>query len=171
MRRAWASVDGVFAVAHRTPSTAAGCAALGAAGATVFEVDVQLTARGVVVSHFFPLPVLRAVEHDNWRFRRARALAGDALLADVVALVPADRDVLLDLKETAPDRRRALLERLAEQLPDRRRYVVSSESVEDLAAMRGHGFRTWRTARDRRWHIIRRQRVKSEAASADPTGG
>ncbi|MFL6137069.1 MAG: glycerophosphodiester phosphodiesterase [Frankiaceae bacterium] len=139
----------MLAVAHRTPLTAAGCAALAAAGAGAYEVDVQLSARGVVVSHYFPLPVLRRVEHDNWRLRRARALGQDALLADVLALVPPDRDILLDLKETAPERRLALRERLAEQVPDKRRFVVSSERADDLAAMRRHGFRTWRTARGR----------------------
>lgn len=141
----------VFVVAHRTPATRDECERVAAAGASVFELDVQLSGRGVVVSHFLRLPPpVRMVEHDNWRFRRSRGLIADPLLADAVALVPAGCRILLDLKETDPGRRRDLREALVDAFPTPARCVVSTEEVEDLEAMRRAGFATWRTARSRR---------------------
>ena len=76
-----------LSVAHRTPADAIGIAALAAAGATVFEVDVRLLGGHLRVTHFQPL--LRGVplvQHDNWRLRLGPPRAPH--LSDVLALVP-----------------------------------------------------------------------------------
>lgn len=133
-------------VAHRTPSTAAECARVAAAGARVFELDVQLGRDRVVVSHY--LPVLRRrgwLENDNWRFRRSAALDQDPSVSDVLARIPDGCRVLLDLKEREPARRAELNRRLATELTDRTRLVVSTSDTEDLETLRSAGFPTWRT--------------------------
>ena len=58
--------------------------------------------------------------------------------------------MLLDPKETRPDRRRSLREQLSEQLPERGRFVVSTDNAEDLRGYRNAGFGTWRTVGDQR---------------------
>src|SRR4051812_21871545 len=56
----------VLLIAHRTPRTAAACDDLAAAGAQLFECDVQLRGDTVVVSHFLPfLGRPGWLEHDN----------------------------------------------------------------------------------------------------------
>jgi glycerophosphoryl diester phosphodiesterase len=154
------SVVGVFAVAHRAPPTAEACASLHRAGAEIFELDVQLSPRGVVVSHFLPLPrPLTRVERDNWRLRRARELAQDPLLDDALDVIPPTARVLLDLKEKTEQRRHELCLRLADELPGLTahhpqpqigRWLVSTESTADLAMLRAAGLHGWRTARGRR---------------------
>jgi glycerophosphoryl diester phosphodiesterase len=136
-------VDAMLLVAHRTPPTAAACAALAASGVQVFEVDVQLGGDGIVVSHFLPLFGVRGwIEHDNARMRwRSR---DDPTLDEVAARVPAQCRILLDPKETAARRRVELLERIV-ALPDRERFVTSTTHPGDLAALRGAGMHTWRT--------------------------
>ena len=133
----------MLVVAHRTPSTATECAALADAGVQVFEVDVQLGADGIVVSHYLPLFGVRGwIEHDNarmrWRSRR------DPTLDEVTELVPVHCRILLDPKETAPSRRAELVRRIA-ALPGTERYVTSTSETADLAALRAAGMRTWRT--------------------------
>lgn len=135
-----------FAVAHRTPLTADACAQLHAAGASAFEVDVQLSSRGVVVSHF--LPFTPWAEHDNWRFRRPAGLAQDPLLGEVVALLPATAQLLIDPKERAAGRRDELRARVLEEISVER-CVVSTDDPADLDGWSRAGARTWRTARDR----------------------
>ena len=57
-------------VSHRTPRTEAGCEELARAGASVFELDVQLNGDRMVVSHY--LPVFRVpgwLENDNFSVR------------------------------------------------------------------------------------------------------
>lgn len=133
-------------VAHRTPTDRAACARLAAAGASVFEVDVQLAAGRLVASHYHPLRRLRWVERDNWRLRW-HGIA-DPLLADVDAAVPADRVLLLDLKARGSQERRRLVTALAAALPGRDRYRVCTSEPDDLAALRAAGFPTWRTVGD-----------------------
>jgi glycerophosphoryl diester phosphodiesterase len=136
----------VFVVAHRTPATPAACAALVEAGVSCFELDIQLSARGVVVSHFLPLLGVRGwIENDNWRFRWRSAR--DPLVSEVLACIPDGVDVLLDPKETEASRRADLVRRVAE-LPDRERYVVSTSALDDLVAYRAAGLRTWRTLKN-----------------------
>jgi glycerophosphoryl diester phosphodiesterase len=139
----------VLLVAHRTPPSTQACAELAAAGARVFEIDVQPSRRGVVVSHFLPTFGVRGwLENDGRRVRLSRRVAVDPLLSDVLAHVPTDGRVLLDPKETQPGRRVLLREQLAAELPDRARYVVSTDDPDDLDAYRRLGFGTWRTIGD-----------------------
>ncbi len=133
-------------VAHRTPSTRAGCARLAAAGARVFEADVQVDARDrVVVSHYLPMGRAGLLHRDNWRIRWHRAALRDPTLADVSAVVPDDCLVLLDLKGRARPSRDRLCDVLIDGLPDRERYRVCSAHPGELARLRSAGFRTWRT--------------------------
>jgi hypothetical protein len=157
----------VLLVAHRTPASAARCADLAAAGAGVFEVDVQLRAGAVAVSHYLPLALAGRLQRDNWRLRWHTAGARDPALAVVDGHVPAGCRVLLDLKESAPDRLRDLVAELAGSLPDRQRYVVCAVDPEPLADARGAGFATWRTARDRRElaRLLADGRLPDEAVS------
>jgi glycerophosphoryl diester phosphodiesterase len=139
-------------VAHRTPLSAAGCAALAAAGAGAFELDVQLIDGRLVVSHFVTLPRLpRWIEHDNWRFRLRNGRPFDAAFADVVRFVPADCRILLDPKLKQGADRVRLAEALAATVPagERERFVVSTSHPGDLDRYRAAGFPTWRTIGNR----------------------
>lgn len=134
-------------VAHRTPATPAGCDRLAAAGARVFEVDVQLDdAERVLVSHYLPLgPVL---QRDNWRLRpRARAVR-DPLLAEVLARVPDGCEVLLDLKERSAARADRLVAALTAALGGQSGFIACGGQAGDLDRLRAAGFRTWRTIGD-----------------------
>lgn len=134
-------------VAHRTPDTREGCEHLAAAGAQVFEADVQVNDRNrVVVSHYLPLGSV--LHRDNWRIRWHTRAVRDPLLADVVARVPEPCQILLDLKEKTPARRARLIAALVESLPERSRFRVCGHLDDDLDAARRAGFRTWRTARN-----------------------
>lgn len=136
-------------VAHRTPETREGCEQLAAAGAQVFEADVQVNDRNrIVVSHYLPFGWV--LHRDNWRIRWHTSAVRDPLLADVVARVPEQCPILLDLKEKAPARRARLIAALIESLPERSRFRVCGHVGEDLDAARRAGFRTWRTARNAR---------------------
>jgi glycerophosphoryl diester phosphodiesterase len=135
----------VLLVAHRTPASADRCARLAAAGAGVFEIDVQLIGGRLAVSHYLPLGPAGRVQRDNWRVRWHTASARDPGVLDVAAAVPAQCTVLLDIKEKLPHRRRDLLAAMAETLPDRDRYRVCGPWPEDLELARRAGFRTWRT--------------------------
>jgi glycerophosphoryl diester phosphodiesterase len=140
----------MLVVAHRTPSTAAGCAEFAAAGARFFEVDVQLAGDTVVVSHYLPfLRLPHWFEHDNWRFRWRSGPPHDMSLRDAVDIVPADCRLLLDPKETDPRRRARLAEELDRVLPGRERFCVSTDVLEDLARYRAAGFDTWRTIKNK----------------------
>lgn len=140
-------VEPVFVVAHRTPTTPEGCSALAASGVGYFELDVQLSTDGLVVSHFLPLLGIRGwIENDNWRFRWRSSR--DPSVADVLAGIPAESGVLLDPKETERTRRAELVRRVRE-LPDPERLVVSTSQLDDLAAFRNAGLRTWRTIKNR----------------------
>jgi glycerophosphoryl diester phosphodiesterase len=141
----------VILVAHRTPSSASRCAHLAAAGAGVFEVDVQLRSGRLAVSHYVPLGPVGRLQRDNWRLRWHTRGRLDPALAEVDAVVPAGCRVLLDLKESAPPRRRELVDALADGLGDapRERYLVCSPFADDLEGARSAGFATWRTVRSR----------------------
>lgn len=144
-------------VAHRTPTTAAGCAALAAAGAHAFELDVQLRGTRLVVSHYLPFLGVRGwLEHDNGRFRWRSGPPRDPALLDIVALIPPQCLILLDPKETEPCRRRALHEALVAALPERDRLRVSTDRADDLERYRAAGFQTWRTIKTGRalGHVI-----------------
>jgi glycerophosphoryl diester phosphodiesterase len=139
----------VLLVAHRTPATRAACEQVAAAGAQVFEADVQVDAQGrIVVSHY--LPFGRYLHRDNWRVRWHTRRIRDPQLADISAIVPDDCLILLDLKESAPAGRARLVAALMAALPDRDRFRVCGHRAADLAELRAAGFGTWRTARDAR---------------------
>jgi glycerophosphoryl diester phosphodiesterase len=141
----------VLVVAHRTPSSRSACERLAAAGAQVFEADVQIDAHDrIVVSHFLPFGRYGLVQRDNWRLRWHSAAARDPQLLAVAAIVPDQCLVLLDLKEKATDRRARLVSAIAGSLADRTRFRVCGPCADDLAQLRDAGFRTWRTVGDRR---------------------
>lgn len=151
-------------VAHRTPTTAFDCAGLAAAGASVFELDVQLVDGRLVVSHF--LPVLRRrgwLENDSWRFRWTGRGTPDRSVQDMAGLVPDHCGIALDLKEGEPGRRAELKQRLMVEIRDTDRYRVSSGDPADLAQFRAAGFRTWRTIGGKR----DLERVMGEGQLAD----
>ncbi|HZC69784.1 MAG TPA: glycerophosphodiester phosphodiesterase [Jatrophihabitans sp.] len=136
-------------VAHRTPATREACERVAAAGAQVFEADVQVDEHGqIVVSHY--LPIGRVLHRDNWRFRWHTGAVRDPLLTDVIARVPERCLILLDLKERIPARCARLTSALIESFPDRSRFRVCGHLDDDLDTVRRAGFRTWRTARDPR---------------------
>lgn len=141
----------MFTVAHRTPLDAAECAAVATSGASFFELDVQLSPRGAVVSHYLPLlGIPRWLQNDNWSFRWHTRAHRDPTVLELVANVPPGCRVLLDPKEATPERRRELVAALRDLLIDRDRYVVSTNDPEDLARYRGAGFTTWRTVKNPR---------------------
>lgn len=112
----------------------------------MFEADVQVDDTGaIVVTHFLPFGVGGRFERDNWRLRWHTGRARDPRLTELVEIVPADRLVLLDLKERRPDRRARLVAALIDQLPDRSRYVACGHPEQDVAELRAAGFRTWRS--------------------------
>lgn len=138
-------------VAHRTPASRPACERLAAAGATVFEADVQVeSADRIVISHYHPLRRFARVQRDNWRLRWHTGAARDPRLADVDAAIPAGCRVLLDLKEKLPERRARLVAVVRDALPDRNRFLVCSPREAELAPLRAAGFATWRTVGSRR---------------------
>lgn len=134
-------------VAHRTPPDRIRCAHLAAAGAELFEVDVQIDdGDHVVVSHYFPFGPFGLLQRDNWRVRRPVGVGRDPELAAMVDYVPDRCRVLLDLKERMPARRARLLAALIGSPLRSERFVVCSPHGTDLDELRAAGFATWRTA-------------------------
>lgn len=141
----------VILVAHRTPASRTGCEQVAAAGASVFEADVQVDDDGaIVVTHYLPFGVGARFERDNWRVRWHTGRAHDPRLTEVTDIVPTGCLVLLDLKERRPERRATLVAALTETLPDRSRFLVCGHPEDDVAALRTAGFRTWRSVGNRR---------------------
>jgi glycerophosphoryl diester phosphodiesterase len=115
-------------------------------GARLFELDVQLSRGRLVVSHFLPVLGRRGwLENDKWSFRWSSRASCDPVVHDVVGLVPAECEILLDLKEREPARRFDLNQKISAELADRTRYRVSGGNSEDLDELRDAGFRTWRS--------------------------
>ncbi|MFN2560014.1 MAG: glycerophosphodiester phosphodiesterase [Jatrophihabitans sp.] len=132
-------------VAHRTPRSRAACEVLAAAGARVFEADIQVDDQHrIVVSHY--LPMGDWLQRDNWRVRWHTSAAHDPTLDDVVALVPSGCRVSLDIKERTDEGRRRLIDALIAGFSDRSRFVVCGGREPDLERLRAAGFRTWRSA-------------------------
>jgi glycerophosphoryl diester phosphodiesterase len=140
----------VLRIAHRMPTTKAACSALLAAGANVFEVDVQFAGQAIVVSHYLPFPGSRGrLHHDNWRFRWGRMDGRDPQLAAQLAAVPDGTQILLDPKDPVRERRVALIDAIIDTLGDRDRFLVSTGGVRDLERLHEAGFRTLRSIGDR----------------------
>jgi hypothetical protein len=129
----------------------------------MFEVDVQLRAGHLAVSHYQPLGPAGRLQRDNWRLRWHTRSRLDPGLAEVDEVVPPGCRVLLDVKETLAARRHQLVASLAAALPERDRYVVCSPYPDDLDSARAAGFATWRTVRTR----AELTGVRSGAALAD----
>ncbi len=140
-------VEAMLLVAHRSPRSAAACRAVAAAGATVFEIDVQVHGGRLVVSHYLPI-LGTPFRRDGWRVVRGWSPRREPPLADVAELVPPDHVVLLDLKEEEPGRRAELLVAIVATVPASRRYLACTAIVDDLEALREKGFHTWRTIGD-----------------------
>lgn len=143
----------VLLFAHRFPGSAERCRELVAAGAGGFELDIQLGRRGVVVSHYLPFLQFHGwFQHDGTRFRWRDGPPYDPTLAEAVARVPPNVQLLLDPKESRRGRRQRLVEETAAALDgvDRARVAVSVSAADELSAYRAAGFRTWRTVRDER---------------------
>jgi glycerophosphoryl diester phosphodiesterase len=140
----------VILIAHRMPLTVPGCLELAASGANVFEVDVQLSGTGVVISHALPLlPRLPYLRHDGWEFSWSRALIGLPLTSAVDRL-PAAAELLLDLKtDNGPGATHLVDRLLATSSLDPARCYVSSKNWDQLERFSAAGFRTWRSVADR----------------------
>ncbi len=139
----------MLAIAHRTPATRERCAALGAAGATVFEIDVQTFGEELVVSHYLPLhPLLPRVRRDRARFTVRKRGRMEVALAATVDALPAGAEVLLDLKADRGPAAHALVERIVAGGPDPARCYASTKGWDTLPALAAAGYRTWRTIAD-----------------------
>jgi len=139
----------LLAIAHRTPSTRERCAALGAAGATVFEIDVQTIGDDLVVSHYLPVhPLLPRVRRDRTRFTVRRRGRLEVALAETVASLPAEAEILLDLKVDQGPAAQALVEHVVAAGPDPARCYASTKGWATLPALAAAGYRTWRTIAD-----------------------
>ena len=139
----------VLAIAHRTPATLERCAALGAAGATVFEIDVQTLGEDLVVSHYLPVhPLVPRVRRDGTRFTVRRRGRLEPALAATVEALPPGAEILLDLKVDTGPAGHALVEHLAAAGPDPARCYASTKGWATLPALAAAGYRTWRTIGD-----------------------
>lgn len=139
----------MLAIAHRTPSTRERCAALGAAGATVFEIDVQAIGGDLVVSHYLPVhPLLPRVRRDRTRFTVRRRHRLEVALAATVESLPAGAEILLDLKVDQGPGAHELVDHLAAAGPPPARCYASTKGWATLPALAAAGYRTWRTIAD-----------------------
>lgn len=139
----------MLAIAHRTPATRPRCAALAAAGATVFEIDVQAIGEELVVSHYLPVsPALPRLRRDRLSFTWRRRGRLEVALAEAVDTLPAEAEILLDLKTDDGPRATELVERIISGGPDPARCYASTRGWDTLPALAAAGYRTWRTIGD-----------------------
>ena len=139
----------MLAIAHRTPATRERCAVLGAAGATVFEIDIQSIGEELVVSHYLPVhPRLPRLRRDRVRFTVRRRGRLEPALAATVEALPAGAEILLDLKLDTGPAAHALVERVIANGPDPARCYASTKGWATLPALTAAGYRTWRTIGD-----------------------
>ena len=139
----------MLAIAHRTPATRERCAVLGAAGATVFEIDIQSIGEELVVSHYLPVhPRLPRLRRDRVRFTVRRRGRLEPALAATVEALPAGAEILLDLKADSGPAAHALVERVVAHGPDPARCYASTKGWATLPALTAAGYRTWRTIGD-----------------------
>jgi hypothetical protein len=140
----------LLAIAHRTPATRERCAALGAAGASVFEIDVQTLGEELVVSHYLPVhPLVPRVRRDRTRLTLRRRGRDEVALAATVESLPPGTEILLDLKVDRGAAAHALVEHLVAAGPDPARCYASTKGWATLPDLAAAGFRTWRTIADR----------------------
>jgi glycerophosphoryl diester phosphodiesterase len=154
------------------PVGRADCLALLDAGATMFEVDVQISTRGIVVSHYLPVPRTRGRLHqDGWRLRWGTTDGRDPLLSAHLDAVPRDTRLLLDPKDPARAKRIALVDAIIATLTDRDRFAVSTGGLEDLERLSAAGFETWRSIGDRATlaRVLRERDLKQDAVTVRHT--
>ncbi|MGQ0467762.1 MAG: glycerophosphodiester phosphodiesterase [Sporichthyaceae bacterium] len=138
-----------IAIAHRAPADPARCAALAAAGASIFEIDVQTFAHELISSHFLPVhPRLSRVRRDRRSFTVRRRAGVEIALDRAISAVPGGAQLLLDLKCDVGQPAADLVDRLIDAGLDRDRCVVSTKGWHTLPALRAGGFGTWRTVAD-----------------------
>ena len=111
------------------------------AGATVFEIDVQVGAPGLVVSHYSRVPRFGNLHRDGWRLRWGQATEP---LAAQLALVPDGARVLLDLKEATVAGRERMIATIS-AYTEPARFVASGSHLDDFAKLRPLGIETWRS--------------------------
>ena len=107
----------------------------------MFEIDVQVGAAGLVVSHYSHMPRYGNLHRDGWRMRWGQAT--DPLAARV-ELVPPSARVLLDLKEPRAAAREEMIATIC-AFPNRARFVASGSHLDDFAKLRAVGVETWRS--------------------------
>lgn len=139
----------MLAIAHRTPATRERCAALAAAGATVFEIDVQVIGSDLAVSHYLPVsPRVPRLRRDRMSFTWRRRGRFEPALAQAVEALPAEAEILLDLKSDRGPGAHELVERILTSDLDPARCHASSKGWDTLPALAAGGYRTWRTIAD-----------------------
>lgn len=139
----------MLAIAHRAPASAEQCARLAGLGARVFEIDLQVLGGELVVSHYLPVhPRLPRVRRDKWGFTVRPRLPREIGLAAAVAVVPAEVELLLDLKNDRGGQAAELARLVAESDLDPARCHVSTKGWQVLRMLREQGFRTWRSVGD-----------------------
>lgn len=133
-------------VAHRAPLTAERCARLAAAGATVFEVDVQLWDGDLIVSHYEPfLGSWRWLRRDGRHFLLKHNPRFEPPLTRMLDATPPGARILLDLKAFGADDAAGLIGAIVDTLTERQRFVACTSSSEQLERLREKGFHTWLT--------------------------
>jgi hypothetical protein len=139
----------MLAIAHRAPPSRAQCQGLVDLGVRVFEIDLQVLGGEIAVSHYLPVhPLLPRVRRDKWGFTTRPRLAREVGLAAAVAAVPAEAELLLDLKNDRGARAAELARLVTESDLDPARCHVSTHGWHVLPMLRERGFRTWRSVDD-----------------------
>jgi len=137
----------VIIVAHRMPASSAAAAALARAGAAIFELDVRLPAGGpAVVTHFGQLgPGSARLYNDGWRVRRARSWSRlGPPLAEAIAVLPPECEVLLDVKGPVIDAEAAARAVVA-GVPQPERTHLCGNVGPVARAVGALGIRVWRS--------------------------
>ncbi len=139
----------MLAIAHRAPASPEACARLAGLGVRVFEIDVQVLGEQLVVSHFLPLhPLVPRVRRDRWGFTTRPRSEREIDLSAAVAAVPAEVELLLDLKNDRGEKAAELAHAVLGAGLDPARCHVSTKGWHVLRLLREQGFRTWRSVGD-----------------------
>lgn len=138
----------MLVVAHKMQVAHATADDFAAAGADVFEIDLQLAGTGLVSSHAIPLfsgpALLTPLRHDGRRFSWSREPIGDPL-ATILSRVPAGARALLDLKSERGTQAFTLAARVAAAGLDPARILASSKHWSSLSLVAEAGFGIWRS--------------------------
>jgi glycerophosphoryl diester phosphodiesterase len=141
----------MLVIAHRAQTKCRHQELMTQNGVRIFELDVHVVGGEVLASHFLPVhPALPRIRHDGWNFTHRPRLSHEPTLATVVRVLPADADILLDLKNDRGNAAAALCDLILRSGLAPTRCYVSSPNWSTLGRFRAAGFRTWRTVRTRR---------------------